>query len=150
MGRSLLQATSTCSTGGCSTHGGAAAWRSAPCGTHGCRGTACSTRGLSTGRRGTSAACLEHLLPSCCTHLGGCRAGAHPSLPASVMQQGFPLHFSLSFPPKGPTNATQLSSGQRQVPLELDGAGSDLPWGSCWTLLTEDTPAACPNQNLAT
>uniref|UniRef100_A0A8B9UDW2 Uncharacterized protein n=1 Tax=Anas zonorhyncha TaxID=75864 RepID=A0A8B9UDW2_9AVES len=63
MGRSLLQATSTCSTGGSSSHGGAAAWRSAPWGTHGCKGTACSTRGLSLGHRGTAAACLEHLLP---------------------------------------------------------------------------------------
>ena len=35
----------------------------------GCRGTACSTRGLSTGRRGTAAACLEHLLSSFCTEL---------------------------------------------------------------------------------
>ena len=57
----------------------------------GCRGTACSTRGLSTGRRGTSAACLEHLLPSFCTDLGVCRAGSHSSLPAAVAQQCFPL-----------------------------------------------------------
>ena len=60
MGHSLLQATSTC-----------------------------STRGLSTGRRGTAAACLEHLLPSFCTDLGGCRAASHSSLPAAVVQQVF-------------------------------------------------------------
>lgn len=45
MGRSLLQSTATCSTGGSSSHGGAAAWRSAPCGTHGLQGDSLLHRG---------------------------------------------------------------------------------------------------------
>ena len=36
----------------------------------GCRGTACSTRGLSPGRRGTAAVSLEHLLPPAALTLG--------------------------------------------------------------------------------
>jgi len=47
-----------------------------------------------TARRGTAAACLQHLLPSCGAHLGGCRAASltlsQSSLPAAVAQQYFP------------------------------------------------------------
>lgn len=45
----------------------------------GCRGTACSSIGLSWSA-GSLAPCLEHLLISFCTDLGGCRDVFFPSL----------------------------------------------------------------------
>ena len=144
-GRSLLQATATCSTGGSSTHRGAAAWRSAPWGTHGCRGTACSTRGLSLHSPQGNCCCEPGAPPaSCCTHLGGCRAASHSLL--------FQLLLCSSISPC--LHLLSQRCKQHRLLAQLWQAPgpfwSYLELAVVWTVLTDAIPAGPCYQTLAT
>jgi len=82
----------------------------------GCRGTACSTRGLSTGHRGTAAVCLEHLLPSF-RDLGVCMSVSHSLLSQLLLHSIFFPCFLNPLSQRSTSIAPWLSSGQQQVPF---------------------------------
>lgn len=117
----------------------------------GCRGTACSTMGLSW-TAGNHCSSLEHLLPSVCANLGACRAVSLTfltslSLSAAVVQQFFPFFSLLS--QRHTQCCSWLSSAQQCVTSGAAEGGSDLTWGSCLALLTDTTPATSRCQNLS-
>lgn len=91
------------------------------------------------GLQGSSAPCLEHLLPSC-TALDACRPSLscipHCTLPAAAVQR-----FSLpSICSPSTQHHSQLSAGAGGSLLEpLDLVCPDM--GQCWALLTEVIPA---------
>ena len=66
-------------------HGGAAAWRSAPCGTHRLQWDSLLHQGPLHRPQGNC--CCEPGAPpaSCCTHLGGCREVSHSSLTQTLL-----------------------------------------------------------------
>lgn len=100
-------------------------WRCAPC----------CARGLQEGSlllQGTAASHLEHLLPSSCADLGGCRATSVPSLtPLSQLQ----LHDTVSVPsihsPRGVPSITH---------------GSALPSGG--SLCSQSHPYSLPTSEI--
>lgn len=106
----------------------ASMWRFTPCGTRGLQGDSLLYYGPLLGGR-EFLLCLEHLLPSFGTHLGGCKA------PPSFCLQFFP------FSQRCKQHQSWLSSGSSGFLLKPAGAGSVLTWGSYWILLTEAAPS---------
>lgn len=113
----------------------AAAWRSASCETHGLQGDFCFNI--------CSTSCPPWWLQGCFSTVSDF------SLLAAVAQCHFPFLNLLSQRRKQQCSQAQLWLVVGSL-LELAVAGSDLTWGSFWTLLTEATCAASCYQNLTT